>query len=171
MRGRRKQRSLRPDGKSYGLSMCPYCFAYGCDSMAMSSAFSNRIHERLRRGECPMCGEPKSFCRCKSSEQLPPGARTIRTHNNKKLRQAREYIEAQEAAYRAWEAKSEELARCLGDKMYGEIWRSLRHHRIPDVDWLFISRKCSSLDLAVIEYGWMAYGIFVKLLANGSVKY
>lgn len=171
MRGRRKQRSLRPDGKSYGLSMCPYCFAYGCDPMAMSSAFSNRIHERLRRGECPMCGEPKSFCRCKSSEQLPPGVQTIRTHNNKKLRQAKEYVKAQEAAYRAWEAMSEGLVGCLGDKMYGEIWSSLRHHRIPDVDWSFISRKCNSLELAVIEYGWMTYGIFVKLLANSSVKY
>lgn len=155
-RGRIKKRSLKADGVTKGLDMCPVCYSFGCDPMAMSFAFSEKIHNRLRQKRCPCCGKPKGFCSCKSSMQLKPGSHTIQTHNNEKLRKAEAMIQAKEQAYRIWEQNFEEIEQVLGEEQTADICISLRNHSVPRIEWKRIEKELdfTDIDLYRLKAGW-----------------
>lgn len=157
MRGRFKGRSFKADGVTLGMDMCPYCYSFGCDPMAMSPAFSQKIEERRRKGLCPCCGEPASFCKCKSSSQVAPGTHVLRTHNNKKRNAAKQQVQCREAAYLAWAKNEDLLSGILGDNVYAEVYTALRNHQVPAaISWNQLQRKLfgSTLDQQLFAAGW-----------------
>ena len=162
-RGRFKRRGyhqngLKRDGITLSMDLCPYCYSYGCDPMAMSMKFQQEIRERLRKGLCPSCGEPKEFCKCKSSMKIVAGVHTIRTHNNKHLRKARAKVAAKEAAYTAWLKHELAFSRYLGEDACASIERALYHHELPPVPWAKVKKMLLDIRLPiqdVLVAGWM----------------
>lgn len=156
MRGRSKPRSLRADGKNYGLNMCPDCIAFFCDPSSMSPVFQNKIYNRRRQGFCPCCGQPKEFCKCKSSVRLPPGIRTIRTHNNKKLKAAKHFARLKENSYRAWVTHEDLFIELFGEDAYHETAYSLHLHKTPSIPWEAVTRKLHTRNITPEVYypGW-----------------
>ena len=75
----RKPRGRKLNGEE-SYDMCPGCYMPYCDPFAASRLYSQKIDQRLEKGECPACGH--NPCRCKSSiyAKVP----IIVTHNNKK---------------------------------------------------------------------------------------
>lgn len=61
---KRKPRGIKQDGTP-SLDMCPGCYAFFCDPMAMSYKFQEKIRRRISQGLCPACGAKP--CKCKSS--------------------------------------------------------------------------------------------------------
>ena len=88
----RKRRGIKKDG-SYSEDLCPCCYSFGCDPMAMSREFYDKIHTRIAEGKCPSCGQPKEYCVCKSSLGLSRGECIIKTHNNRKMRKKNKQTE------------------------------------------------------------------------------
>lgn len=82
----------------------------------MSIKFRNRVHDRLRKGLCVACGQPKAFCKCKSNYFLPEGTSCIQTHNNKKRRRAMAAIEAREQVYKLWYKNQYLFENTIGEK-------------------------------------------------------
>ena len=59
----RKPRGIKKDGTK-SMDLCPDCYSFHCDPMTMSSKFSAKIRNRLRKGVCGACGH--NPCTCKS---------------------------------------------------------------------------------------------------------
>ena len=59
----RKPRGIKLNGER-SMDMCTGCIAFGCDPMAMSPRFQNKINKRIELGLCPACGS--NPCKCKS---------------------------------------------------------------------------------------------------------
>lgn len=156
MRGRHKRRGFKADGVTLGMDMYPYCYSFGCDPMAMSPAFQQKIDDRLRQGLCPCCGEPKAFCRCKSNGMIAPGTHAIRTHNNKKRRAAREAVKRKEEAYQAWRRYEGILSSVLGETAYVDARWSLREHQVPSLPWERVAQclEETGLDPELFAPGW-----------------
>lgn len=150
------QRRLKQDGFTLSEDMCPVCYSFGCDPMAMSPLFQKKIRERIRKGLCPSCGEPKDFCKCKSSLKILPGCHTIRTHNNKKLRAARAKSANKEAAFRSWRNCEHILSPLFGEDAYTKIDFALYRHQIPPVSWSAVSRILTAAGLSpdIFIAGW-----------------
>lgn len=115
--------------------LCPHCYGFGCDPMSMSRAFQNRVHERLRKGLCVACGQPKAFCKCKSSYSLPKGTSCIQTHNNKKRRKAIAAVEAKERVYKLWYKNQYLFENTIGEEAANEIGYALYRHKVPTYPW------------------------------------
>lgn len=150
----RKPRGVRQDG-TYSQNLCPHCYSFGCDPMAMSLAFNNKIRNRLRNGCCAACGQPKEFCSCKSS--LAGSAYCLpATHNNKKLRKAQAQIKALEDARKAWTAMEDDIADLIGDDVFSDVEYSLYMHVTPDIPLEDIKKKCRghNVDFSDVEIAW-----------------
>lgn len=160
-RGRFKKRGLhqrgyKQDWETLSLDMCPHCYSFGCDPMAMSLKFYTKIHERLRKGLCPCCGEPKNHCKCKSSERIVAGTHAIRTHNNKKRRKAMAAIQDKERAYFAWMRYEELFKAKLGEEVCAEISRALHWHKTPSLPWPNIVKALEGTNINAEQFaaGW-----------------
>lgn len=151
MRGRYKRRGFHQSGYKQNRNipsedLCPHCYSFGCDPTAMSPAFRKKIDERLRKGLCPCCGKPKNHCKCKSSLKVAPGVHTIRTHNNKKMRQEIARIKTGETALKAWEASEDQRLKFMDTDQDYDIWYSLYNHKMPVASWediLAIAKKAN----------------------------
>lgn len=146
---------LRAKARTTGQDMCPHCYSFGCDPMSMSPAFQHKIDERLRRHECPACGNPIGFCKCRSTMSANKAGRPV-AHNNKNLRKARALIESKETAHRAWDKHADTLSAVLGESRFLEASHALYRHETPDLSWLeaeAAARKCG-VDLGLIKAGW-----------------
>ena len=119
----------RKDRGPNSLDLCPYCISYGCDPMSMSPLFRHKVDERMRKQCCPSCGKPKEFCSCKSHLDTPA---VMNTHNNKKLRQAKEMVQQRERAYQEWTSYKNALLQHISPEVYQEVHFSLKHHQVPD---------------------------------------
>lgn len=145
----RKPRGIKQDGTP-SQDLCPHCYSFGCDPMSMSIKFDEKIRNRLRKGLCPSCGNPKEFCSCKSSRK---GVR-ITTHNNKKMRQAQAKIAEKEQAYKAWLSLEDTIADLIGDDKFSDISYDLHHHRIPDIPLEDVRKMAPDVDFSDVEAGW-----------------
>lgn len=126
--------------RTSGLDMCPYCISFNCDPMTMSFKFQEKVTNRRRQGLCPACGWPKEFCQCKSSMTADvPRGQVIRTHNNKKLRQARAMVRVKEAIYNDWERICAHLEGCMTDDELASVSISLYYHKTPNIPWERVS--------------------------------
>lgn len=148
MRGRRKRRGLDANGE-LSLSMCPSFFSFGCNPMAMSPEFQNKILHRLRNRLCPCCGKPVRFCKCKSGDRLPAGAHTIRTHNNKKLRNARAVVHQKEHYYHLFVKMKADMLAIFGEVQYATLEYAFYWHQVPKMPWGVFE---AGLGLAGIDY-------------------
>ena len=113
----------------------------------------------LRKGLCPSCGEPKEFCKCKSSMKIAAGTHTIRTHNNKHLRKAKETVTAKEAAYKAGSITNWLSSRYLGEDTCASIERALYNHELPPIPWAKVKKMLLDIRLPiqdVLVAGWMS---------------
>lgn len=121
----------------------------------MSPAFRRKIDLRLHLGLCPACGKPKAYCSCKSSLNATIG-HTIRTHNNKKLRNAQAKIAAVEKAARLWTDMEDELLPVLGASLHCSIGHSFRYHQTPPIPFREFEdlMMFSGLDMAVFKPAW-----------------
>ena len=138
--------------------LCPHCYGFGCDPMSMSRAFQNRVHERLRKGLCVACGQPKAFCKCKSSYSLPKGTSCIQTHNNKKRRKAIAAIETKARFYQLWYKKQKQFENTIGEEIANEIGYALYRHKVPAYPWdkLVPILKSAGFDPNDFAAGWAA---------------
>ena len=138
--------------------LCPHCYGFGCDPMSMSRAFQNRVHERLRKGLCVACGQPKAFCKCKSSYSLPKGTSCIQTHNNKKRRKAIAAVEAKERVQKLWYKNQYLFENTIGEEIANEIGYALYRHKIPAYPWdkLVPILKSAGFDPNDFAAGWAA---------------
>ena len=138
--------------------LCPHCYGFGCDPMSMSRAFQNRVHERLRKGLCVACGQPKAFCKCKSSYSLPKGTSCIQTHNNKKRRKAIAAIETKERVQKLWYKNQYLFENTIGEEIANEIGYALYRHKIPAYPWdkLVPILKSAGFDPNDFAAGWAA---------------
>lgn len=159
-RGRRKkrgyhQRGYKLDGFHTSEDLCPYCYSFGCDPMSMSPQFQIKIRERLRKKLCPCCGEPIDHCKCKSSEKIPAGIHTVRTHNNKKRRKALLLVRAKESAWHFWE-KHPEFSELFSDDDYQAILFALYHHDVPKVSWAAVQNALAKtgVDITILKSAW-----------------
>ena len=160
-RGRWKQRGLyecgyKLDKHTPSEDLCPYCFSFGCDPMAMSPRFHHKIHERLRMCLCPCCGKPIAHCSCKSSAKIAAGAHTITTHNNKKLTKAKQIVLKKERAYQVWLRDRDLICSVMGTELYGRILDALYHHKTPEVTYESLYKKFARahLDFSIYADGW-----------------
>ena len=138
--------------------LCPHCYGFGCDPMSMSRAFQNRVHERLRKGLCVACGQPKTFCKCKSSYSLPKGTSCIQTHNNKKRRKAMAAVETKERVYKLWYKNQYLFENTIGKETANEIGYALYRHKVPAYPWdkLVPILKSAGFDPNDFAAGWAA---------------
>ncbi len=71
----RKPRGIKLNGHR-SMDMCPGCYAFNCDSMAMSQRFQDKIRKRMKLGLCPACGAKPvqkngtNICKCKGKRGL-----------------------------------------------------------------------------------------------------
>lgn len=73
----RKKRGMKLNGeRSYDLCEC--CYSPFCDPALRHP----KVEARMRAGLCPACGQPKEFCKCRSSQKTK--TYVLVTHNNKK---------------------------------------------------------------------------------------
>ena len=148
------QNGLKQDGVTISMDLCPCCYSYACDPMAMSYQFQNKIRNRLRMGLCPSCGEPTGFCKCKSSLTGDTG---FMTHNNKKRRRAMCIIEAREQAHKAWQNHIYLFECRLGEELANEVNYALYRHKTPEcLSWKKLRPILQELGLPVHVFapGW-----------------
>lgn len=129
------QNGWKLSGRQTSEDLCPHCYGFGCDPMSMSIKFRNRVHDRLRKGLCVACGQPKAFCKCKSNYFLPEGTYCIQTHNNKKRRRAMAAIEAREQVYKLWYKNQYLFENTIGEETANEIGYALYRHKVPAYSW------------------------------------
>lgn len=148
------QSRCKQDGITLSLDLCPHCYSFLCDPTAMSIKFSNKISDRLRQKRCPSCGKPKDFCSCKSTMSKTPIL--VPGHNNKKLRRMEEIIRKREQAAMTWTRLENEIQKRLPENIdVDDIGYALRHHNIPNVDWMQVKPTLDDLhitDICII--GW-----------------
>lgn len=146
---------LRTKTRTTGQDMCPHCYSFGCDPMSMSPAFQHKIDERLRRHECPTCGNPVGFCRCRSTMSADRAGRPV-VHNNKTLRKARALVESKETAHRTWDRNANSLSAALGETRFLKTAHALYRHEIPELPWneTEAAARACGIDPGIILPGW-----------------
>lgn len=151
---RTKRRSLKADGETRALDLCPCCYSFHCDPFAMSIPFQNKIRTRLRMGLCPSCGEPVGFCKCRSSMT----GTAIVTRNNKKRNKAMALMHAKEEVYRRWHQNLYLFELQLGEELANEVGYALFTHKVPPVPWNTIQSMLQGcrLDPALYRAGWQS---------------
>lgn len=153
VRGRHKKRGykqsgVKQDGVTLSLDLCPHCLSFGCDPMAMSHKFDNKVSNRKRKALCPCCGKPQGFCSCKSSMNIAPGGSAIRTHNNRKMRKVMALINEKEAAAVKFNKNYDEIVAVVGDTMADKLYWDISNHNVP----------------------YIAYDQFVKAVRNSKIN-
>ena len=160
-RGRIKRRGyhesgFKKDRYEPSMDMCPYCIAFCCDPMAMSHKFRAKVDERRRKGLCHCCGMPLAHCKCKSSEKIAPGAHVIRTHNNKKLRQAQAGIKAREELLQLWHQYTDAMLKVMPEREHADVTHALLYHQVPNVSYKAFAgyAKRAGIDPAPFQLAW-----------------